>query len=569
MKYTQLHTKTLKGAKEYDSVNATLLIKGGFIDQTMAGVYSFLPLGLRVLNKIESIIREEMDKVGTEVLLPALAPKKLWEQTGRLDTVDVLMKTIGANTASLSKSTNEYVLNSTHEEVITPITQKFNVSYKDLPVAFYQIQSKFRNEARAKSGLLRGREFRMKDLYSFHVDEADLKRYYEEVKEAYTTIFKRLGLGDDTVIALASGGDFTTDYSHEFQTRCNSGEDIIFYDESTQTYYNKEVAPSQVPHLEQDQEQRPLKEVYGENIVGVDDLVEFLKVPAEKTVKTLIYQTDTGEIIVAAVRGDYDINETKLRNAAGCKRVVLASAEQVKEATGTKIGYAGLLNLPQALPLFIDDSLQNLTNFECGANKDNYHVVNVNWGRDITKPQHFFDIKEAQVGDLNPGTGKVFETFKAAEVGNIFPLNTKFSQAFKYTFVDQSGKPQLVYMGCYGIGSSRLLGVLAEKFHDERGLIWPKAVAPFQVYLISLRGKEAQAEELYTQLVKQGVEVLWDDRNTNPGEKFTDADLLGIPTRLVLSEKTGNAVEWKARTSTEAELLSSDQVYQRLNGQKL
>lgn len=565
MKYTQLYTKTLKGAKEYESINATLLIKGGFVDQTMAGVYSFLPLGLRVLNKIEAIVREEMNTIGTEVLLPALSPKALWEQTSRLQTVDVLMKTVGANQASFSKSSNEYVLNSTHEEVITPIAQKFNVSYKDLPVAYYQIQSKFRNEARAKSGLLRGREFRMKDLYSFHIDEADLKRYYEEVKKAYVTVFKRLGLGEDTVIALASGGDFTTDYSHEFQTRCEAGEDIIFYDESTGIYYNKEVAPSQSPQLEIETEQQPFNEVYGENIVGVDDLVEFLKLPAEKTVKTLIYQTENGEIIVAAVRGDYDINETKLRNAASCKKLSLATPEQVKETTGAKIGYAGLINLPDSVRVFVDDSIENLVNFECGANKDSYHVVNANWGRDIQKPQRFYDIKVAKVGDLNPVTGKTFETFKAAEVGNIFPLNTKFSQAFKYTYSDQNGKPQLVYMGSYGIGTSRLMGVLAEKFHDERGLLWPKAVAPFQVYLVSLRGKEAEAENLYVKLQQMGVEVLWDDRSVNPGEKFADADLIGVPIRLVLSEKTGTNVEWKQRAETSTELISVDEVIQRLH----
>lgn len=565
MKYSQLYTKTLKVAKEYESVNATLLIKGGFIDQTMAGVYSYLPLGLRVLNKIEQIIREEMDKVGSEVLLPALAPKALWEQTGRLATVDVLMKTMGANQASQNKSTNEYVLNSTHEEVITPIAQKFNASYKDLPVAYYQIQSKFRNEARAKSGLLRGREFRMKDLYSFHADEADLKRYYEEVKKAYTTVFQRLGLGNDTVIALASGGDFTTDYSHEFQTRLDSGEDTIFFDETTNTYYNKEVAPSKTPDLAQDTQQQALKEVYGENIVGVDDLVKFLNLPAEKTVKTLIYQTDTGEIIVAAVRGDYDINETKLRNAVGCKRLSLASPEQVKQTTGAIIGYAGLINLPDNLRVFVDDSIEHHVNFECGANKDNYHVVNANWDRDIKRPEKFYDIKVAKVGDLNPATGKVFESFNAAEVGNIFPLYTKFSQAFNYSYLDQSGKPQLVYMGCYGIGSSRLMGVLAEKFHDDRGLLWPKAVAPFQVYLASLRGGEEKAAQLYADLTKAGIEVLWDDRDSNPGEKFADADLMGIPVRLVLSAKTGEQVEWKDRNSSEAQLISVEEVFSRLH----
>lgn len=566
MKYSQLYTKTLKGSKEFDSVNATLLTKGGFIDQTMAGVYSFLPLGLRVLNNIEQIVREEMNKVGTEVLLPALAPKALWEQTGRFSTVDVLMKTSGANQASQNKNANEYVLNSTHEEIITPLTQKFNVSYKDLPVAFYQIQSKFRNEARAKSGLLRGREFRMKDLYSFHTSEADLKSYYETVKAAYTAVFQRVGLGADTVIALASGGDFTKDYSHEFQTKCDSGEDVIFFDETSNTYYNKEVAPSQAPAIEQDQEQQPLKEVYGENITGMDALVKFLNVPAEKCVKTLIYQTNNREVIVASLRGDYEINEHKLRKAAGVDDVKLASEEVVNKTTGARLGYAGLLGLPKTVRVFVDDSIKDHVNFECGANKDNYHVVNVNWGRDLPKPETFYDLKLAKSGDLNPATGKHFENFKASEVGNIFPLNIKFSKAFNYTYTDKEGKEQLVHMGCYGIGTSRLIGVLVEKFHDEKGIIWPKAVAPFQVHLISLRGGEEKAALLYERLLTQGIEVVWDERDINPGEKFADADLIGIPVRLVVSAKTGDKVEWKERTSAETELLLVDEVLQRLHG---
>jgi prolyl-tRNA synthetase len=565
MKYSQLYTKTLKGAKEYESVNATLLTKAGFIDQTMAGVYSYLPLGLRVLNKIENIVREEMNTIGTEVLLPALSPKALWEQTGRLETVDVLMKTIGANKASLNKSTNEYVLNSTHEELMTPIAQKFNASYKDLPVALYQIQSKFRNEARAKSGLLRGREFRMKDLYSFHISEVDLKEYYEKVKEAYTTVFKRLGLGDDTVIALASGGDFTTDYSHEFQTKCEAGEDIIFYDETSNTYYNKEVAPSKTPDIEQDTNQKPKEEVFGENIIGVEELATFLNIKVEKTVKTLIFQTETDEVIVAAIRGDYDINQNKLRNLVGCKLLRLASADVVTRITGAIVGYAGLLNLPDSIKTFVDDSIEHHVNFECGANKDHYHVINVNWDRDLKRPAEFYDIKEAKVGDLNPATGKTFETFKAAEVGNIFPLYTKFSKSFGYTFIDPSGKEQLVNMGSYGIGTSRLMGVIAEKMHDAKGLVWPKAVAPFQVYLMSLRGGEEKSEQLYADLSQAGIEVLWDNRDINPGEKFADADLLGIPVRLVISAKTGEQVEWKNRTSTESELLSVEEVFKRLD----
>ncbi len=409
---SQLGTKTLKNSKEYDSKNATYLIRGGFIDMTMAGAYTFLPLGLRVLNKIENIIRKEMDKLAAEVLMTALSPKQVWEQTKRLDTVDVLMQTIGANQASKNKSTNEYILNSTHEEVITPIAYRFNRSYKDFPFAFYQIQTKFRNEARAKSGILRGREFRMKDLYSFHTSEEDLKKYYEQVKQAYVTVFEKLGLGKDTVIALASGGDFTKDYSHEFQTRCDSGEDMIYLNKTTGIAYNQEVAPQ--------------------------------------------------------------------------------------------------------------DALD-------GKSEDEYEV------------------------------------FPACEVGNIFPLNTKFSKAFDYTYTDATGKENLVYMGCYGIGPSRIMGVLVEKFHDEAGIIWPKQVAPYTVQLIGMNGIEQETEELYKKLTEMNVEVLWDNRDVSAGQKFSDADLIGNPIRLVVSKRNLGKIEFKLREQTETELLDVDETIAKVS----
>ncbi len=404
MKMSKLGTKTLKSSKEYDSKNATYLIKGGFIDMTMAGAYTFLPLGLRVLTKIENIIRKEMDKLAAEVLMTALSPKQVWEQTNRINTVDVLMQTVGANEHSRNKSTNEYILNSTHEEVITPIAYKFNRSYKDFPFAFYQIQTKFRNEARAKSGILRGREFRMKDLYSFHTSEEDLKKYYEEVKKAYVTVFEKLGLGNDTVIALASGGDFTKDYSHEFQTRCDAGEDMIYLNKKTGIAYNQEVAPQ--------------------------------------------------------------------------------------------------------------DAIENKSEDE-------------------------------------------YEVFPACEVGNIFPLNTKFSKAFDYTYIDATGKENSVYMGCYGIGSSRVMGVLVEKFHDEAGIIWPIQVAPYAVQLIGMNGSEQETEDLYNTLTAMNIEVLWDDRDVSAGQKFSDADLIGNPIRLVVSKRNSGKIELKLREQTEPELLDS------------
>ncbi len=391
MRQSQLFTKTRREAPSDEvSKNAQLLLRTGYMHKEMAGVYSFLPLGLRVLQKIEDIVREEMDKIGREVLMPSLSSQEVWKESGRLSTVDVLMRTMGANELSLAKSDASYVLNYSHEEIITPIAQENNQSYKDFPFALYQIQTKFRNEARAKSGLLRGREFRMKDLYSFHTDEGDLLKYYERVKDSYHAIFERLGLGEDTFITLASGGDFTTGFSHEFQTVCEAGEDTIYLDRSNNIAYNKEVATPE--------------------------------------------------------------NTKKL---------------------GVKFGS--------------------------------------------------------------------LEQVKACEVGNIFPLNTKFSTAFNYTYSAENGEKKIVYMGCYGLGTSRVMGVLVEKFSDEKGLVWPESVAPYQVHLIELGDNEevvAEAKELYRELTAAGIEVLYDDRDARAGEKFADSDLLGIPSRVIVSEKT-------------------------------
>ncbi|OGK62496.1 proline--tRNA ligase [Candidatus Roizmanbacteria bacterium RIFOXYB2_FULL_38_10] len=568
MLYSKLFGKTNKKSKEYNSVNATLLQKGGFIDMVMAGVYTYLPLGLKVLTNIENIIREEMNTIAYEVLMPSLTPKTAWEQTKRLNTVDVLMKTSPANEAALEKNNSEYILNPTHEEVVTPLAQKYNLSYKDFPFAVYQIQSKFRNEPRVKSGLLRGREFRMKDLYSFHTSVDDFKEYYEKAKEVYMNVFKKLGLGDDTVITLASGGSFTEDFSHEFQTICESGEDTLFYVKSKDTYYNKEVAPSKAPRVEYtDKEIMSRKDVLGENIIGVQELADFLHIPVEKTTKTLIFETDKEEIVAAAVRGGYDISEDKLKKIVGCKTIKLASKEDVKRITKAEVGYAGVLNLPPEVKVFFDESTDNRMNFETGANRTHYHSINVNFGRDLPYPDKFYDFKVVKEGDMFPATDEVYKVFKASEVGNIFPLYTKFTASFDYTYKEQNGKEKPVYMGCYGIGSSRIMGVIVEKFHDEKGIVWPKSVAPFQVHLISIGKEEVEkkrGDQLYKDLKEKGVDVLYDDREVSPGEKFADADLIGIPVRLVVSKKTGDKVEYKERAGKETQLLSLEEVMKRI-----
>ena len=551
---------------EYDSINAKYLIQAGFIDQTMSGVYTYLPLGLRVLNKIEQIIREEMNTIGQEVLMPSLSPKSLWERTGRLEKIDSLFKVFGANVLSQKKNDAEYILNPTHEEILMPIAKKYFYSYKDFPFAIYQIQSKFRNEPRAKSGLMRGREFRMKDLYSFHAIEEDFRAYYENAKKVYMKVFQRLGLGDSTVIAMASGGIFTDDYSHEFQTICDSGEDTIFYIKSKDIYYNREVAPSQAPKVtDHDKDMLPRQDIEGKGIIGVEELAGYLKIPVEKTTKTLLYETDKGEIIAAAVRGGYDINEEKLRKIVSCKSLTLASRSKVKKVTGAEVGYAGLLNLPEDVRIYMDESMQNRLNFEMGANQTNYHSINVNFDRDLPTPNKFYDFKLAKEGDFYPETGEKYEVYRAAEVGNIFPLGTRFADQFNYYYLDRDGKQKQIVMGCYGIGPSRIMGVLVEKFHDEKGIIWPENVSPFQVHLIGLDLKDSevnrQVEDAYNKLIRNKVEVLYDDReDVSAGEKFTDADLIGIPHRVVVSKRTAGRIECKRRGESESKILSLEEL---------
>lgn len=415
MKQSVLFTKTSKNvAKDEQSLNSQLLIKAGFIDKIMAGVYEFLPLGYRVLRKIEQIIREEMDVIGgQEIFMSALSPKENWHITDRLDNMDVLLEARGANEESRRINSASYILNPTHEEIITPIAKKFALSYKDLPFAVYQIQTKFRNEPRAKSGLLRGREFIMKDLYSFHVSEEDMKVYYETVKKAYFRIFARLGIGDSTYITLADGGDFTKGFSHEFQTECSTGEDEIHVCNKCKIALNKEI-----------------------------------------------------------------------------------------------------LNRQDSCP-------------ECG-NKD-------------------------------------LRVTKASEVGNIFPLNTKFSQAFDYYFTNEKGEKEIVYMASYGIGPSRLMGVIVEKFADDKGMIWSESIAPYNVHLLSL-GENNEAEKIYEKLINEGIEVLYDDRDVSAGVKLADSDLIGCPNRLVVSSKTlkNNNIEFKKRSQAEPQFLSLEEVLTKL-----
>lgn len=557
MKYTDILLKTSKEKPaDEPSKNAELLIRGGYINKEMAGVYTYLPLGLKVLRKIENIVRKEMEKAdASEILMPAMSPKKYWENTKRWDSIDVLFK------VELSGG-KEIALNPTHEEVVTPLVQKFANSPKDFPKAVFQIQNKFRNEARAKSGLLRGREFLMKDAYSFHTSLEDFEKYYDVMTKAYHNIYRELGIGDITKLVAADGGEFS-EFSHEFQTISPIGEDEIFYLKSSDKYLNREITPCNAPAWDNSTEEiQEMKDVLGEGLIGVEILADFLKIPVEKTTKTILFESADGKIVAAVVRGNREIDTRKLAKVAGFKKLEMASEETVLRVTGCPVGYAGVLNLSDEVAVYWDESCDNRVNFEMGANKENYHTLNVNFGRDLEKPAKFYDLKVAQAGDSDPESGEVYETMRAIEVGNIFPLSTKFSDAFKFKSEGKS-----VIMGCYGIGISRIMGSLVEIFADDKGIVWPKNVAPAQIYLAPI-GKDdavyAKADELYAKFREKNIEVLYDNRKgkkVGPGQKFADHELLGIPYRVVLSDRLDDGmVELVERKTGKVEIISLEEL---------
>ncbi len=562
MRTSQLFTKTTKNTPAGEvAKNARLLIRAGYIHKEMAGVYAFLPLGKRVLDNIAQIVREEMNAIGgQEVQMTVLQPKDIWKITDRWDDnkVDNWFKTKLANGTELG-------VGLTHEEPVVDALKEFVGSYKDLPLYVYQIQNKFRNELRAKSGLLRGREFVMKDMYSFARSQAEHTELYERVAKAYGRVYKRLGIGDITYRTYADGGYFTEKFSDEYQTRSNIGEDLVFHVPETELYFNQEVAASQIAQPNPSEELRPLKEIQGDNVVGVKALLEHLHITIEQSTKTLFYVTDDGAFVAVALRSDYEVNEIKLKKVIGCKMLKLADEETVRQRTGAALGYAGLVHLPEEVSFYCDDSLEGLCNFETGANKTGYHAVDVNFGRDVPEPPHFYDFKKTKAGDRHPETGKIYESFKACEVGNIFPLESKYSDALGLFFTDEKGKQHSIIMGCYGIGVSRLVGLLAEQFADEKGLIWPESIAPFRVYLVPLGTSEGviqAADMMYKNLTEADITVLYDDRDARAGEKFADADLIGLPYRVVVSEKSiaNGQCELKRRANSDTQMIKMENI---------
>lgn len=546
---------------EAQIVSHQLLLRAGYIRQVMAGVYNYLPLMYRVLQKVSQIVREEMNaKDCQELLMPALQPKELWVESNRWDRYT---EVDGIMFAFEDRRGGTVCLGPTHEEVITDIVRKELNSYKQLPVNLYQIQNKFRDEIRPRFGLLRTREFIMKDAYSFDTDQVGLDKSYKDMFDAYTRICERTGLDFRSV--EADSGAIGGSGSMEFMVLADTGEDTIMYCDACDYAANRETAESRLEQYEMDTEEKPMEEVLGEGVIGVADLAKHLGIPEWHTTKTLLYQADD-KIVAVMVRGDSDVNEIKVQNHLDCKILELASPEKVKEVTGAEIGYAGPVGLSDDIQVLADNEIKDMKNMECGGNKTNYHNINVNFERDIPLPT-FGDFKLAAVGQgcTKCDKGKLKDA-KGIEVGHIFKLGTKYSEALKCNYLDENGSEKPMVMGCYGIGVSRLAASAIEQNHDDRGIIWPIAMAPYHIQLVGLNLEQndvrTEVDKVYDQLLEQGFEVFYDDRDTRPGEKFADADLIGIPFRITMSKKTmeEGKVEFKRRKDKDFEMMELDKV---------
>lgn len=554
MKYSTLIGKTSRQKLPGSEITShQLLLRAGFITPVAAGIYSFLPLGFRVLENIDRIIKEEFTKRGIQhIIMPFVHPASLWKETGRFTKWAKALAVFDA------KSGGKYLLAPTHEETVTDIARKFVLSYKDMPVIVNQNQWKYRDEVRVNGGLLRTREFLMQDAYSFDKDEEGLATSFDTVSEAYHAIFDRIGL--PVTVVKADSGAIGGTGSEEFMVESEVGEDRIFVCDRGDYKANVEKAESAFPQFNQmGEEKKPMQEVLGEGIIGVEPLAKFLNIPVQKTTKTLLYQADD-RVVAVCVRGEYSVSEIKLSNILKCMNLGLASADTVKRVTGADVGYAGPVGLPKDVEVIWDKSTEGRVNFECGGNKTHYHNINVNFGADVATPKQFVDVREVKSGEGCPKCDGTLSEAHTIELGHVFKLGTIYSKAMHAEFIDQDGKKKPIIMGCYGIGMTRLIAAAVEVFHDERGIIWPEAIAPFRAHLISLPGGETKAAEVYDALLKAGVDVLWDDREGSAGVKFADADLIGLPWRFVISKKTEGKIEIKKRTESEAKLVSETEL---------
>ena len=505
------------------------MLRAGLIRKVAAGVYTYLPLGLRVIRKVERIVREEMNRAGAqEVLMPIVSPAELWKETGRWDYYGKEMFRLK------DRHERDFCLGPTHEEVITDLFRREVRSYRQLPLNFYQIQTKFRDEIRPRFGLMRGREFIMKDAYSFDKDEAGARVSYQKMYDAYHRVFSRCGLNFRAV--EADTGLIGGTSSHEFMVLADTGEETIVYSDGGSYAANVERAEVPPPDFDTKEEPRPMRSVSTPGCRTVEEVTKFLKVDPSRLVKTLLYTTGS-ETVAVLIRGDHDANEIKLKRLLGVTDLELAGPAIVEKVTGAPVGFAGPVGLN--LRIVADHAVKTATNAVVGGNRLDTHLVDVNCPRDFQVGQ-FADLRNARAGDASPRKDGVLKTAKGIEVGHVFMLGTKYSVAMNASFLDPNGKECPAVMGCYGIGVGRTAAAAIEQNHDEKGIVWPFPIAPFHVHLISLGqsvGVTEAVSTLYAGLEASGLEVLWDDRDERAGVKFNDADLIGAPYQVIVGDK--------------------------------
>ncbi|WP_080846415.1 proline--tRNA ligase [Cytobacillus gottheilii] len=521
-----------------------LLLRAGYIRQNASGIYSYLPLARKMLQKIEQIVREEMDNAGAvELLMPAMQQAELWQESGRWYTYGPELMRMK------DRHERDFALGATHEEVITSLVRDEVKSYKRLPLALYQIQTKFRDEKRPRFGVLRGREFIMKDAYSFHASKESLDQMYDQLFEAYNRIFTRLQLNFRAVIADsgAMGGKDT----HEFMVLSEIGEDTIAYSNESDFAANIEMAPVAVHYKKSDEALQPLEKVKTENQKTIEEVSSFLSVSPEQCIKTLLFKADE-KFVAVLVRGDHEVNDIKLKNVLNVSDVELATAEESMAVFNAPVGSVGPMGLKD-VEIIADQAVELLVNAVCGANEQDYHYKNVNPGRDF-EVTSYEDIRFIQEGDPSPDGKGIIQFAKGIEVGHVFKLGTRYSEAMDAMYLDENGRNQPMIMGCYGIGVSRLVAAVAEQYNDEKGFVWPVEVAPYDLHVIAVNTKDAEqvslAEELYGQLKEARYEVLFDDRAERAGVKFADSDLIGLPIRITVGKKASEGiVEIKVRSN--------------------
>lgn len=556
MKWSEGLIPTLKEEPaEAEVISHKLMIRAGLIRKLTAGAYSYLPLGFKVLKKIESIIRQEMDAKGAqEVLLPALQPSELWKESGRYEDLGEDMVKF------IDRHKKEMVMGPTHEEVITNLIRGEVKSYRQLPLILYQIQTKFRDEMRPRFGVIRSREFIMKDAYSFDRDIKGLEASYKKMYDAYCRIFSRCGL---TYIAVeADPGVMGGDVSHEFMVLSKSGEDLLAH--CKKCGYAASFDKAECPEISEEKEElRPLKEVDTPNVSTVDKVSKLLNVKPNKMVKTLIYEVD-GNPIAVLVRGDHDVNEAKLKRALKIPHIKLAEPEMIEAVTKAPVGFAGPCGL-KGVEMVADSSLRGLKNFVSGANKKDKHLINVNFGRDF-EAKNFADIRYIIENDACPKCKGNIKIEHAIEVGHVFKLGVKYSKALGAAFIDVDGKEKPFIMGCYGIGVNRIAAALIEQSHDDDGIIWHPSIAPYEVVILPLNTEHKPsieaAEKIYNELTSAGIETILDDRNERAGVKFKDSDLIGFPVQVIIGEKkiANGEAEVKDRKTKQVKVVKADEV---------